>query len=65
MPSFLLVVAPYSLDGEVPAIDIWTRKDGTVYRAPVVRGRRELSPKYMKVVLRQLGFTDEEIDTLL
>ena len=40
-------------------------KDGTVYRAPVVMGRRELSPKYMKVVLRQLGFTDEEIDTLL
>ena len=27
-------------------------KDGTVYRAPVVMGRRELSPKYMKAVLR-------------
>ena len=38
---------------------------GAVYRAPVVMGKRELSPKYMKVVLRQLGFTDEEIDTLL
>ena len=40
-------------------------KEGTVYRAPVVMGRRELSPNYMKVVLRQLGFTDEEVDTLL
>ncbi len=39
--------------------------EGAVYRAPVVMGKRELSPKYMKVVLRQLGFTDEEIDTLL
>ena len=40
-------------------------RGGAVYRAPVVMGKRELSPKYMKVVLRQLGFTDEEIDTLL
>ena len=40
-------------------------KEGTVYRAPVVMGKRELSPKYMKVVLRQLGFTDAEIDILL
>ena len=24
--------------------------------------KRELSPKYMKLVLRQLGFTDEEMD---
>ena len=29
-------------------------KEGTVYRAPVVMGRRELSPKDIKVVLRQL-----------
>ena len=40
-------------------------KEGTVYRAPVVMGKRELSPKYMKVVLRQLGFSDEEIDALI
>ena len=40
-------------------------KEGMVYRAPVVMGKRELSPKYMKVVLRQLGFTDEGIDILL
>jgi len=39
--------------------------DENVYRAPVVMGKRELSPKYMKIVLRQLGFTDEEIDFLL
>jgi len=31
----------------------------------VVMGKRELSPKYMKVVLRQLGFSDEEIDALI
>ena len=40
-------------------------KDENVYRAPVVMGKRELSPKYMKIVLRQLGFTDEEIDAVL
>ena len=38
---------------------------GKVYRAPVVMGKRELSPKYIKLVLKQLGFTDEEINTLL
>ena len=27
--------------------------------------KKELSPKYMKLVLRQLGFTDEEIEALL
>ena len=41
------------------------KKEGTVYRAPVVMGKKELSPKYMKLVLRQLGFTDEEIQSLL
>ncbi|MEA1864435.1 MAG: type II toxin-antitoxin system HicA family toxin [Euryarchaeota archaeon] len=41
------------------------KKEGNVYRAPVVAGKRELSPKYMKMVLRQLSFTDEEIDALL
>jgi predicted RNA binding protein YcfA (HicA-like mRNA interferase family) len=40
-------------------------KEGRMYRAPVVMGKRELSPKYMKLVLRQLGFTDEEIAALL
>ena len=40
-------------------------KEREVYRAPVVMGKRELSPKYMKLVLKQLGFTDEEIDALL
>ncbi|MDI6810630.1 MAG: type II toxin-antitoxin system HicA family toxin [archaeon] len=40
-------------------------KDGRMYRAPVVMGRRELASKYMKLVLRQLGFTDEEIEALL
>jgi predicted RNA binding protein YcfA (HicA-like mRNA interferase family) len=40
-------------------------KDGMVYRAPVVMSKNELSPKYMKLVLRQLGFTDEEIEALL
>ena len=40
-------------------------KEGTVYRAPVVMGKKELSPKYMKLVLRQLGFTNEEIQSLL
>jgi len=40
-------------------------KGGKVYRAPVVMGKKELSPKYMKLVLRQLGFTDEEIEALL
>ena len=35
-----------------------------VYRAPVVMAKEEFSSKYMKLVLRQLGFTDEEIDAL-
>jgi len=40
-------------------------KDGTIYRAPVIMARSELSPKYMKLVLRQLGFTDAEIEVLV
>jgi len=40
-------------------------KDGTIYRAPVIMARNELSPKYMKLVLRQLGFTDAEIEALV
>jgi hypothetical protein len=35
---------------------------GIIRRAPVVMGKSELSPKYIKLVLRQLGFSDEEID---
>ena len=38
--------------------------EGKVYRAPVVMGKKELPPKYMKLVLRQLGFTDKEIEAL-
>ena len=40
-------------------------KDGTIYRAPVIMARSELSPKYMKLVLRQLGFIDAEIEVLV
>ena len=35
--------------------------EGITRRAPVVMGKSELSPKYIKLVLRQLGFSDEEI----
>jgi len=40
-------------------------KNGTIYRAPVVMAKSELSPKYVKLVLRQLGFTDEELDDII
>ena len=40
-------------------------KEGRVYRAPVVMAKKELSPKYLKLVLRQLGFTDDGIEALL
>lgn len=40
-------------------------KDDRIYRAPVVMAKSELTPKYMKLVLRQLGFTVAEIDALL
>jgi len=33
-------------------------------RAPVLAGAKELSPKYIKLVLRQLGFSDEDIQAL-
>lgn len=39
-------------------------KDENVYRAPVVMGKRELLPKYMKIV-ETLGFTDCEHLNLL
>jgi hypothetical protein len=35
-----------------------------MYRAPVIMAKSDLSSKYVKLVLRQLGFTDEEIDLL-
>ena len=41
------------------------KKKERCYRAPVVMGKKEHSPKYMKLVLRQLGFTDVEIEALL
>ena len=37
---------------------------GRKYRAPVVADAREVSPKYIKLVLRQLGFNDDEIETM-
>jgi predicted RNA binding protein YcfA (HicA-like mRNA interferase family) len=44
---------------------IYERVVGEVTRrAPVITGKRELSPRYIKLVLRQLGFTDQEIRAL-
>ncbi|MFH1450305.1 MAG: type II toxin-antitoxin system HicA family toxin [bacterium] len=40
-------------------------KGKEVYRAPIVMNKGELSPKYIKLVFRQLGFSDKEIDNLL
>ena len=40
-------------------------KEGRVYRAPVIMAKAELSSVYMKLVLHQLGFSDEEIDAIL
>lgn len=40
-------------------------KGKRVYRAPVIMNKGELSPKYIKLVFRQLGFSDKEIDNLL
>jgi predicted RNA binding protein YcfA (HicA-like mRNA interferase family) len=34
------------------------------WRAPVLMGKSELSPQYIRLVLRQLGFTKAEIETL-
>ena len=38
---------------------------GRVYRAPVIMAKSELSSVYMKLVLHQLGFSDEELDAIL
>jgi hypothetical protein len=40
-------------------------KDGRTYRAPVIMAKRDLSSKYVKLVLRQLGFTDAEVDAFI
>ena len=37
-------------------------KEGIIFRAPVITAKAELSSVYMKLVMHQLGFTDEEID---
>ncbi|MCX6699320.1 MAG: type II toxin-antitoxin system HicA family toxin [Methanomicrobiales archaeon] len=39
--------------------------EGRIFRAPVITAKAELSSVYMKLVMHQLGFTDEEIDTFL
>jgi predicted RNA binding protein YcfA (HicA-like mRNA interferase family) len=38
--------------------------EGKRYSAPVQMGKKSLDPVYCKRVLRQLKFTDEEIDKL-
>ena len=38
---------------------------GEKYSAPVIMNKSELSPKYIRLVFRQLGFTNEEIEALL
>ncbi len=38
---------------------------GRRYAAPVQMGKKSLDPEYSKQVLRQLGFTNEEIQRLL
>lgn len=39
--------------------------EGKRYSAPVQMGKKTLDPVYCKRVLRQLKFTDEEIERLL
>jgi predicted RNA binding protein YcfA (HicA-like mRNA interferase family) len=34
------------------------------WRAPVIMGKSELSAQYIRLVLRQLGFTSTEIDKI-
>ncbi len=40
-------------------------KGGKANSAPVVMCKKELSPKYIKLVFKQLGFEDAEIVKLL
>ncbi|MGH2568817.1 MAG: type II toxin-antitoxin system HicA family toxin [Bacteroidota bacterium] len=42
-----------------------TTATGELKRAPVIMGKRELTPAYLKLVMRQLGFADIEIDDLI
>lgn len=39
-------------------------KEDQIYRAPVVMDKEELAPEYIKMVLKQLGFTEDEISNL-
>lgn len=39
--------------------------EGRIFRAPVITAKAELSSVYMKLVMHQLGFPNEEIDTFL
>lgn len=36
-----------------------------VFRAPVLTAKQELSPKYTKMVFKQLGFIDFDMNSLL
>ncbi len=46
--------------------EIYTRViEGKRYSAPVQMGKKTLDPVYCKRVLRQLKFTDKEIEKLL
>jgi predicted RNA binding protein YcfA (HicA-like mRNA interferase family) len=38
---------------------------GRAYSCPVITDETELSPKYMRLVMKQLAFTDDEIEALL
>lgn len=40
-------------------------KGEKTHSAPVVMGKKELSPKYIKLVFKQLGFEEDEIPKLL
>ena len=40
-------------------------KEERIFRAPVISAKAELTSVYMKLVMHQLGFTDEEIDALI
>ncbi|MGQ9627441.1 MAG: type II toxin-antitoxin system HicA family toxin [Anaerolineae bacterium] len=37
---------------------------GKMWRAPVLTGKKQLSPWYIRLVFQQLGFSDEEIKAL-
>lgn len=38
---------------------------GMLFKAPVLRGKKELPPAYSLVVFKQLGLSDEDINQLL